>query len=133
MTTSHDAAHPPAPAEGKKKEEEKKEEKKKKSLGEKLAMILLSVLFIVIFLYVLNSLLGMGFGASAQVITTTGEGLEANGTAFMRASVGLSILMSGFMGFMLKILIILAIAIGSVIIIQAIIGLLKKKPQGAHP
>ncbi len=116
----------PAAAE---KEGEKKPEKKK-SLGEKLAMILLSILFVVIFLYILNPLLGMGFEASAQTIRTTGNGLQSNGVALIHAGIGAGVFMSGLTGFILKMLLIALVVVGSALLARLIVGLMK--PKEAH-
>ncbi len=123
---------PPAkttPAAAEKKEDEKKPEKKK-SLGENLAMILLSILFIVIFLYILNPLLGMGFDASAQTIRTTGDGLQSNGVALIHAGIGAGVFMAGLTGFILKMLLIALVVVGSALLARLIVGLMK--PKEAH-
>lgn len=109
--------------------EEKKEEKKpekKKTPFMAMGTVLLTLLFFAIFLIIANVLLGMAFPALTETIRTTGTGLQASGAELLRANIGLKVFMNGIFGFILTGLIILLGLVGSALIAQKLVGLLKK-------
>jgi hypothetical protein len=92
---AHD--HPPAGGGG----------EKKKSLGERLAGIALAVLLFVIFLYVLDGLVPMAFGAGTSLVGGIATGVQNISTGLMRANVSVSLFTTALLGLMIRILIII--------------------------